>query len=61
MNIFMVTVADEKEGYLKLKKNELMEILQMVYENGFDDGKYTLETHKEIKPSKIHLIGGDTP
>lgn len=59
MNILMVTVSDEKEGYLKLKKDELTEMIRTVYENGFEDGKYTAETHKEIKPGKMYFVGGD--
>lgn len=61
MNLFMLTVLDEKEGYVRLKKNELMEALRVVYENGFQDGKYTAETRKEIEPGKICFIGGDDP
>lgn len=59
MNIFMVTVSDEKEGYVKLKKDELMEAIRVAYENGFEDGKYTAETHKPIEPGKAYFIGGD--
>ena len=59
MNVFMVAVSDEKEGYVKLKKDELMEIMQAVYENGFEDGKYTAETRKPIEPGKMYFIGGD--
>lgn len=59
MNIFMVTVSDEKDGYVKLKKNELMEMIRTVYENGFEDGKHTAETRKPIEPGKMCFIGGD--
>lgn len=55
MNILMLTVSDEKDGYVKLKKDELMEIMQAVYENGFNDGKYTVETRKPIEPGKCIL------
>lgn len=55
MNIFMVTVSDEKEGYVKLKKDELMEVIRTVYENGFNDGKYAAETRKPIEPEKCIL------
>ena len=59
MNLFMLTVQDEKEGYVRFKKNELMEMVRTVYENGFEDGKYTAETRKPIEPGKMHFIGGD--
>ena len=59
MNIFMVTVSDEKEGYVKLKKEELMEVIRTVYENGFNEGKYAAETRKPIEPGKMYFIGGD--
>lgn len=59
MNILMVTVSDEKEGYVKLKKDELMEMIQTVYENGFNDGKYAAETRKPIEPGKMYFIGGN--
>lgn len=59
MNILMVIVSDEKEGYVKLKKDELMKMMQAVYENGFNDGKYTVETRKPIESGKMYFIGGD--
>lgn len=59
MNLFMLTVQDEKEGYVRLKKNELMEMIRTVYKNGFDDGKYTAETREPIEPGKMYFIGGD--
>lgn len=59
MNLFVLTVQDEKEGYVRLKKNELMEMIRTVYENGFEDGKYTVEKRKPIEPGKMYFIGGD--
>lgn len=44
---------------MKLKKDELMEVIRTVYENGFNDGKYASETRKPIEPGKMYFIGGD--
>lgn len=62
MNLFMLTVLDEKEGYVKVKKDDLMKALSVVYNNGFEDAKEEL-TGKDIKPAKMCLIGttGDKP
>lgn len=60
MNIFMFTVSDEKDGYVRLKRNELMEAMRVLYENGFEDGKRATEIRKEIEPGKIRIIGGYT-
>lgn len=56
MNLFMLTVLDEKEGYVKVKKDDLMKVLSVVYDNGFEDAKEEL-AGKEIKPAKMCLIG----
>lgn len=56
MNLFMITVLDEKEGYVKVKKDDLMKVLSVVYNNGFEDAKEEL-TGKDIQPAKICLIG----
>lgn len=61
MNIFMVTVSDEKDGYVKINRNEFMEAMRVIYENGFEDGKRGVETQKPIEPSKIYFIGGGEP
>lgn len=59
MNVFMFTVLDEKCGYVKVKKEEIVEAMQASYENGFEDGKRSAETRKETKSSKLLVIGGD--
>lgn len=57
MNLFMFSVLDEKEGYVKIKKDDFMESIDLIYQNGFEDGKRAAETRKEIEPSKAHFIG----
>lgn len=59
MNIFMVTVSDEKDGYVKINRNEFMEAIKVMYDTGFEDGKQSIETRQPIEPSKIYFIGGD--